>query len=59
MMDAVLVVFGRHQQDRKVKVADKPGMSVGAQEGNHFFFKFRLPSDNVQRLHRSCHLRIH
>ena len=37
-MDAVLVVFGRHQQDRKVKVADKPGMSVGAQEGNHFFF---------------------
>ena len=30
--NAVLVVFGRHEQDRKEKVADKPGMSLGARE---------------------------
>lgn len=34
-MDAVLTVFGRYQQDLKLKVADKPGMTVGAREGDY------------------------
>ena len=33
-MEAALVQFRRHQQDGKVKVADKPGLRMGVREGD-------------------------